>query len=549
MAVRPGCAITFLVSLSVGCTGKLSTPAEESPIREVVPIEAQLCGDSPVTLLPRRLRRLTRREYLASVTSLLGEESPPPAGIVPDPVSNGYDNDADSLVVTRQLGDQLFAAAEHYSVRALSNLPRWTDCDPSMPDEACALAFIDRFAGEAYRRPLGDAERDRLLTVYRSGEEGSLASGLELVIQAVLMSPAFLYRTELGAETAGDVALTSHEVAALLSYMVAGGPPDAELRSAADEGRLDSPDEREAQVRRLFASGIGHQQGWVRQWIGIRDLESVSKDPSTYPEFSPELRASMAHDLDAFIQHTVTEHEGSHREFMTSPIAFADATLAPILGLESTDPSTPVMFADGEQRAGLLTRPAVLSRYAHPNESAPILRGVFVLRRLLCVELPDPPPDAEMDVEPPAPGLSTRERIDAHTSNDACRGCHSRIDPIGFGFEQYDGIGRFRTEDQGVAVDALGEVIGIEGLTGPFSGGSELGVRLAESEAAQRCFVREAVRYARGRHPEDGTEGCDYAPIFDTVPDGDPTMLEVLVALSRSEDFFRRTTTAAGGGQ
>lgn len=497
----------------------------------------ELCDPGP---LPARIRRLTAEELRAAAADLLGPElGPPPHGLGPDPRTDGYDNDPEALVVTEHFGEQWLAAVEHYAARA--ELDRWA-CPGPAPPPACVGAAVRDLAGRAFRRAPTDAEVEGLLAVYATAADEGHRAALELVVQAALMSPSFLYRTELGPparepSTAADVELTADEVAVALAFLVTGHPPDAALRALAHDGSLASPDVRAREVRRLFAAGERRQVALLRQWLGVGELGPMPKDPATYPSYNGALRASMEHDLDAFLAHVVADG-GSYEELMTSPVAYVDDALAAVYGLApgpAYDPSRATRLPPGE-RSGVLTRAAVLARYAHPDGSSPVQRGAFVLRRLLCAELDDPPAGVTTDLPAPVAGTTTRDRVAAHSASAACRGCHARIDPIGFGLEAYDGLGRYRTAEGEAPIDDAGAIQEPVDAAGPFRGGVELAARMATSADARACFAREAGRYLEARY--DGS--CPAAVEGIDVAAGDVGLLDVLIATVRDPRFVRR---------
>lgn len=495
---------------------------------------------------PSSLRRLTRDEYDATIRDLLGDDSHPAASFPRDEDGLGYEVGA---TVSPLLAELYLRAAEEIAARAVSErLDAILPCDPSaIGEEACARRFVVRFGRRTYRRHLEPARVERLMEVYRAGAEGgTFEDGIRVVIGAMLQSPFFLYRVELGAPPAeSSVALTMDERAARLSYFLWGTMPDEALFSAADAGELATPDQVEAHARRMLDDPRARTtiQRFAAQWLEL-ELDDVVKDDAVHPEWSPELASSMEASALRFVDHVVFESSGTLRELLTARYAFVDARLAPIYGVEAPSEEGLVRVAlDREERAGVLTQAALLARHARPAESSPVLRGNLVRERLFCHTLP-PPPDALM-VEPPEPDprSSTRARYEAHRSNPACASCHELMDPIGFTFERYDAIGRHRLEDAGAAIDARGSITGTRSTDGELEGAVELARALAESPDVSRCFTEQMWQFAF-RRTEVPADACSIAEAHAAFTSSGGDVRALLLAIVRTDAFLHRAREA-----
>ncbi|MEM7155226.1 MAG: DUF1592 domain-containing protein [Myxococcota bacterium] len=459
---------------------------------------------------PRMLRLLTRREYEATVADLLGI-APPPIDLIPlEATIEHYDNDASAVVTARHVDAYMELASEVADIAVDQVGATLVGCMPADPD--CARMFIETLGARAMRRPMADEEVDLYLELFDPARtDGDFYEGVRLVLRSMLVSPQFLYRSEVG-EPIGDdglYRLTSYETASALSYGLWGTMPDNELFDAAASGELDSADGIEAHARRLIEHPRGRAQLSVffTQWLGTGPLLHVNKDEQLYPDFTPEIRESMAAEQRAFVEHVLYEGAGTVEELLLADYVFVDDTLAEFYGLPTPGSSVPVRVDAGPERGGLLMMGSVLASHAHPNESSPVLRGLFVRDHLLCQPPPPPPPD--VDVVPPEldPDATTRERFGQHSVDPACRGCHLLIDPVGFGLESYDGVGAFRAMENDLPIDASGEVASLEPGADPipFDGPHELAQVLAASPTTASCVVENYVRFTSGRTvtPED----------------------------------------------
>jgi hypothetical protein len=222
---------------------------------------------------------------------------------------------------------------------------------------------------------------------------------------------------------------------------------------------------------------------------------------------------------------------------LTDDTVFVNARLGALYGLP-TESATLVATPDPNRR-GLLGQPGLLARLGKPDQSDPIHRGLFVRERLLCQTLPMPPNDVDLTIRPPEPGASTRDRFAEHTASEACAVCHRLIDPIGFGFESFDGIGRFRTTDEGVAVDTTGEVLGAEDASGTFDGQPELAEQLARSETVRRCVATQWMRFALGRE-ESAADACSIDDVDARFAAAGGDLRELVIAIATSDAFRHR---------
>lgn len=532
------------------CAGDCATKIARYIFDELIDLPPPISCDA-ATLRERRLRLLTRREYADTVRDLLDLEAT--GALVNFPVEirvRGYDNNASVADVTSRHIDEYLAEAEDLAVRAVAEKKsELVSCVPTTGALACARTFLREFGARAYRRPLTTSEIDRLVTFFTS-DPALFDVGLHDAIWAMLVSPNFLYRSEIG--TLGDDGnyhLDGWEVASALSYLLWGTMPDAALFAAAENGTLDTAAGRRTEAERLVADSRARIQlgRFASQWLGADPLLAGEKDLTAFPSFTTSVQEAQFTELEQFVSHVTFDSTGAFGELFAPGYVIADPVLAAYYGLPLPAGSgfSPIPVADGS-RGGVLTLGSVLSAHAHADDGSPVRRGVFVRRRVLCQDLPPPPPD--VDNTPPGldPNLTTRERFTLHSSSPTCQGCHQYIDGVGFGFEHFDGAGGRRELENGVPVDASGNIVGLEGLQQtssviPFEGTDELSQWIAGSDAAPRCLTIQLYRYATGAE-ETGRDACEIDALAARFSADDYDLRELLLTLIELPSF-----TARGG--
>lgn len=480
------------------------------------------------------LRRLNRVELVNTLGDLLGpaytgDLTELPGRIPADPVVGGLDTIAASLgtsaTYVEQMGGLMEYVAAHVDLAQLA---------PGAADATAVPVLLDGFGRKALRRPLTADERTSHAALYaRLATAQGHEVALRAVVQRLLSSPDFLYHVALGDPATG--LLTDHELAARLSYLLWETMPDAALATAADAGELHTPAQVEAAIARMAADARTGRAllRFTRAWMQVEGLDTIAKDPRLYPEF-PALRASMRESFDRFLVDTVAT--GDVDTLLTSNEAYVDDALAGLYGVASPGPMTRVPLQPG-QRAGVLTQAAFLTVLGKANRSSPILRGVFVLDRLLCTP-PDPPPPGGGVIPPDLPQpTTTRAFFTDLTAAPGCNECHQVINPIGFGFGHYDAIGRWRIEEQGYPIDATGHLV-VDGQDASFDGALQLTRRLSTSTQVRRCLVQ---RWFRSRFGRAETAADD--PIVDALDGAFAAEGSKLAALARilarTDAFYR----------
>ncbi len=501
----------------------------------------------------RALRRLSRTEYDNTLAALFGVEARYAPGLVADVVVNGFDNNGRVLEVSPLLADQLRQAAEDVAATVAARPALACAGDGA----ACARTWLEATGARIFRRPLSAAELERWVGVYQVGranpDPGGVPhrAGMEVVIAGLLQSPAFLYRTELGELGAdGRYALTSHEIASELSYLLWAAPPDDELWQAAAGDELRAAAAIEAQARRLLASPRARAaiDRFTAQWLAVDQLDIVARDPVLYAALTPAVRTAMGEEIRRQVAAAV-QGGATLGALLEGRTTWVNAELARYYGLPAPTAVDAAGFGevDAAARTGLLASGAVLATHARASSSSPIHRGKLVRERLLCQQLPPPPPGVNAQPPPLDPSLTTRQRYAAHSQDAACSGCHRLMDPIGFGFENFDGIGRWRDREGGLPIDAAGEVLASASSDGAFDGVGGLATHLAASAEVHACFSIQWVRYAYGVE-EDAQLGCLVAEIEQAFEATEYVIEDLLVALTQTNHFRFRTGPVADGG-
>ena len=464
------------------------------------------------------LRRLTQSEYNNTVRDLLGDTTQPASAFPPDQQIGDFTNTAVALTVPPLLAQAYQTAAEQLAGTAVSNLTALVGCDPvQIGEDACAQQFVQTFGKRAFRRPLTADEQSGLVTLYQANRSGAdFTNGVRSVVEAVLQSAPFLYRVEfgdttgaIGTSTPPVVPLSPYEMASRLSYFLWGSMPDDTLLAAADAGQLTTPDQIAGQVGRMLADAKAKPavEQFYTQWLTLDDVGSIAKDPTTYPEFTPTLQAAMRAETLAFVDWVMWQGDGRLSTLLTSPTSFVNAELAAVYGVAGvTGAALQQVQLDPAQRSGLLTQLSLMTLLGKPDRSSPVLRGKFVRERLLCQTISPPP--SNIVITPPAitPGVSTREMFTMHSQVEPCKSCHALMDPIGFGFENYDGVGKWRAVDRGAAGGCVRNAL-VDRRRRIFDGAVGLAAKLAQSREVSDCMVTEWFRYAFGRG-ETADDGC-----------------------------------------
>jgi Protein of unknown function (DUF1592)/Protein of unknown function (DUF1588)/Protein of unknown function (DUF1595)/Protein of unknown function (DUF1585) len=387
-------------------------------------------------------------------------------------------------------------------------------CDPAAAagEPACARQVTETLARRAFRRSVSEAEVSRLIRFYDAGREGggSFDQGIEQVVAAVLASPEFLYRAIRGVpdargERASEIPLTDLELASRLSFFLWNTGPDEELLTLAAAGRLSRPGVVEAQVRRMLADAKASSlvTSFAMKWLSLDDLDSVKPDPLLFPEYSDQLRHDFLNEAEAFLG-SILLKDRSVVDLLTANTTFLNERLARHYGISGVlgEQFRSVTVAEKE-RAGLLGKGAILMRTSYADRTSPVLRGAWVLDKLLNTPPSPPPPGVATNLDQAAgeQPKTVRARLEFHRDKASCKMCHGVIDPLGLALENFDAIGQWRTVDKLAKVAIDSSTVLPSGI--PVNGVVELNAQLSDRPATfVRAFTEKLMMYAVNRQLE-----------------------------------------------
>jgi hypothetical protein len=527
-----------------GITGTAGTSPVGSGGSSVTPPDPNAAGVMP-------LRRLSSREYLATIRDLLNDTT-----VAIDDVPGETDDLSNNAFPFRQptaIGTldalNLQGTAEKLAKNIATKLSTILPCTPANAgaEAGCASQFITTFGARAYRRPLTTAETTALNNLYTTART-TLAldfnGAVGLLLEAMLQAPGFLYHweTDPGAaiKEGTVVQLGNYQMASRLSYFLWGTMPDPTLFTAAAEGRLATADGIQTQVTRMLADAKAQAfvADFIADWLDVNVLAARPKNAMLYPMWNQDLASAMETEFRSFGNSTILG-TGLFAELLTGNKSSANQALATVYGLSGVTGTTPrPVTLDASQRAGILTLAGFLAVTGASDGSSPVRRGHAIMTRLLCATVPDPPNNVPPP-DPPTPGLTTRQRFEMHDMNACTGACHNVMDNIGYGFEHYDGIGAFRTMDQNLPVDSSGS-IPLDGATQTFNDAIGLARLLADSPQAQGCFARQLTRYALNRW--DGpADAASIASATETFKAGGLDVRKLIGAVATSRTFRFRT--------
>ncbi|HET9933526.1 MAG TPA: DUF1592 domain-containing protein, partial [Polyangiaceae bacterium] len=497
-------------------------------------------GVEPSEMIPQRIRRLANAEFDASLKNLTGTDKAPAQSFAPDARQSGFTlNDAQR--VDNVTAKQIYAAASDAasSFDVTKNAP----CQDTSKAEACAQSFIASYGAKAYRRPLTTEESAGLLAVYKTGADGATyADGIRLVVRALVNSAGFLYLTEIGnagvAAPGTAAALTPYELASSLSFLVTNAPPSEQLVADAVAGKLDTPEGRGKAFDDLVRTPAARDRivRVVREWVGVDRISETDKDSNIYPNFAG-LKAAMVTESQQFVENvltgtgTVGELLGANWTMVT------DTKLAQLYNANGSGRVTL------PTRRGILNQAAWLSVFAHAHESSPVLRGVDIARRFACLNIASPTTlNIAVVPPPPDPSKTTRARFSTHSTDSICAGCHKNIDQFGFAFEEYDGMGTFRTKEGSNDVNSKVTINSGTDFDGDYADGNALAVAMSKSPQVTACFARHMFRGSAARS-DDTVQASEDAFIryWQSLPmDQQGNILQTLATFVKSPLFTHR---------
>ncbi|HEX9620692.1 MAG TPA: DUF1588 domain-containing protein [Polyangiaceae bacterium] len=455
----------------------------------------ETCGTSQVGAPV--LRRLTRDELNRSIETVF----PSIAGAytlalsADDIPEFGFDNEAGRLLVGKQTARQVADTAESAAAAVTANLGSILPCASSTLDATCAGEFLDSYGKRLFRRPLSAEERTRYLDFFsQAASTTDATTSLGWMLRGLLESPHFLYRREIGG--AGRE-LSQYEIATELAYTFSGTAPSDELIGMADRGELASPETLVQTASDLLVNG-GYEvlQHFFSLWLRYEAAATLEKiNVSDYAS----VRQDMLEETRRFIDEVVFQNGGGTRELLTSPITTPSTRLASFYGLPAPSADFAPVERPAGQGMGLLAQGSILSTEALSNSSSPTQRSLLVFEGLLCREPPTVPPNVPIIPDPQPGAVTTRQRYEQHRSEEPCKSCHLQFEPIGFAFEHFDEVGRYREDEGGLPIDTSGYVPnGLDERLFEFSSFEELVQGLLAEPVVHNCVSGLLASYAFG---------------------------------------------------
>jgi mono/diheme cytochrome c family protein len=463
------------------------------------------------------IRRLNRVEYNNTIRDLVGIDFHGADDFPTDDIGYGFDNIGDVLSMAPILMEKYLDAAERIVAKAFQTPEiRQRILVPQSKGQTKvenARQILERFAFRAYRRPVKPDEVDRLVGLVTQAESqgDSFDKGIQLALQAVLVSPHFLFRIELDPQPRDEKAIHSindFELASRLSYFMWSSMPDEMLFDLARQSKLHEEKVLEDQVRRMLNDGKAHAlvENFAGQWLESRSLKNVSPDPALFPSFDESLRSAMLKESELFFEAMVKE-DRNILDFLDADFTFLNERLARHYGIGGVQGDQfQRVHLTGDQRGGILTQASILTVTSNPTRTSPVKRGKWILDNILGTPPPPPPPDVPVLKEGKELTGTLRQRMEQHRANPSCAVCHQRMDPLGFGFENFDAVGAWRTLDGKYPIDPAGVLPDGKSFKGP----KELKAILkGKEDQFRRCLTEKLLTYALGR----GLEFYDKAAI------------------------------------
>jgi hypothetical protein len=496
------------------------------------------------------LRRLNCAEYNNTIRDLVGVDFQPADDFPADDVGYGFDNIGDVLSMPPVLMEKYLRAAEKIVDSALGNpqtrkriLGDWTT--RANADTERIRRIVEPFASRAYRRPVTVDEIKRLTDLVESAQKNGddEEASIRLAIEAILVSPHFLFRVELdraSADAGASYPISDFELASRLSYFLWSSMPDEQLFEHARAGNPRNPGVLAYQVRRMMndPKAKSFVENFAGQWLQIRNLDTAAPDSSRFPDFDDTLRNAMKRETELFFE-AVMKEDRSILDFLDARFTFVNERLARHYGIADVkgEQFQRVALAD-DRRGGVLTQASILTVTSNPTRTSPVKRGKWILENILGTPPPPPPPGAGelKESKQGADGEPLRKRMEQHRTNASCASCHQRMDSLGFGFENFDAIGAWRERDGKLPIDSSGTLPDGQSFQKP----QELRAILkAKSQGFCRCLTEKMLTYALGRGLEPYDQGA-VDQICSRVAKDDYRFSRLVIEIVNSDPFQKR---------
>ncbi len=540
----------------LGCTGKVSglgaSFGDQPPIPggqgagtngSGGPVNPDGNDEKPCAPIDARIWLLTPTQYQNTLQSAVANAPVPSVAQLQNntTVLGGvFSNQAAAQPLSEPYVAELFQVATAWASGVADKPQQLGACAAQPIDGPCLQKILEPLTRKAFRRAATADELAGFDTLF--SQQKALfgqTKALELILTALAMSPDVLFRTELGDSTKALSPLSGDELASALSYTLADVPPDAELTAAASAGALTSKAEVQAQARRLLktqASGVGARR-FLHEQMELKKTRSLQKDTKVYSVWNATLASEVEAQTAAFLDYVVWQGAGTTSELLTSQVGFVNEATAPLVGLQASG-STWMKVAFPAERRGILTMPAVLATHAQTDRSSLVFRGKFIMEALLCTKLQ--PPLKVPPLPAPMPGLNTqRQRISMLTAESGCQTCHRAMNNMGFAFEHFDGIGRYRSDEAGEPIDASGLIVTDTDIA--VSSATDFAQKLSFVDQVSACMAQQALAYTTGRIEEKQRNSCAEKRLLQSLKKNGGDLRELLVEAVSDESFLMRS--------
>jgi hypothetical protein len=528
--------------------GGVMGPGDKPPPINPPPVDVGGCTSA--TLGKPRVWRLTHSQLRNTLVDGLGF-APPTIDTLPSETRlDGFANQSGKLTVSPLLADYYLRASEELATNVLGRSTEFLKCPmTALGTGTCLGDFIKLVGAKMWRRPLLDTEVAKLNTLYTKTvpTAGGPEVGVKNIVQALFMSPNFLYRTEVGNTTqVGQVTyLTDYELASALSYMFWDSPPDKTLYDLAAGEKLHDKNVLLQQAQRLWATKKTPvaMNVFLQQWLQIEELMGADKDAMAYPIYNKMVAADLLEESRMFLNSVVFDAGGdkSFKTLFTANYGFLNARTAPVYGATSPSATLVKTNLNPNERRGLLTLGAFMAAHADGDDTGVVSRGRYFREEILCDHVPPPDPkDAVFDPMKITPDMTNRERLNAHTTTPVCHACHQLFDGLGFAMENYDPIGHYRTMDKGKMIDPTGTIpLPSDGTELKFNNFIDLVDKLAQTKDLYSCFSSQYLSYATGRGINE-ISACERKLVTDEFVKSDYKMDTLVMSVVGSPSFMAR---------
>lgn len=490
------------------------------------------------------LHRLTRPQLRNAWLDLFGEPFDAPTDLPADDVLYNFSSIAAARGTISPVDAEKYENATYAVLdQVFANAGRrdaLVGCPAGVVDDPCVRQFIANFAARAWRRPVSNAEVDTLHALAKdiAGQLNDGSQGIKFMLAAVLQSPHFLFRVDIGEMGPDTYRYSSWEMANRLSFLLVDAPPDDALRVAAKNGELTDPENIRAHAVRLLEDPRARTTlvRFFRDFMNLAKLDSLDKLPEKFPQITATLGPSMRVQMERMFEENVFERQDDFRGLFTTRDTYMNEDLARVYGMDGYTGLdwVPVTLPDDGRRAGILTTPGFLALNAHKSQTSPTHRGRFIRVNLFCQDIPPPPPGINTTLPEPDPNTPTtlRQRLDEHRKNPQCAGCHDRMDPIGFAFEAYDAIGAHREADEnGLPIDTKTMVEG-QDLAGP----DDMAALVASLPDVGACIARRFYEHA-GAHLAGSSDEAAVETLVDDFVARDYSFKQLVLALVTNDGY------------